>query len=621
MCKSKLMKIAYCVVSLLVVVVMIINMTARPVYAAEVESLPVYDLGIKSWYDSTNVYVEHADGSVVSALHGNEDGLPLVIWYSPEKKIFYYFIQSNDNSHLKSYDGEKFYFDPDFNSIKTVVTVEYFNTVTDSYYSAKTWTVKGTTSSTWFIESIVDENGEVDELSDLLCVYSTYEIKGFFEFSADSDIYTPDYYFDYQYLFYTEGIGYVFVDSSEPLLSVSNPSSSTSALLTFNGVCNKHVYTSELGTAWSVDNSVSTMYGDSYTMDYSYFYDSPGGSSCYTLVYSNDGNYVEEPLLTPEYGNINDVVSDLLDIEWVGGSFVGTGSYQNGSTAGSGATWSEWILLNLLSSDELNIDGFLGPNDEYYNFNGQTIFSLIQQIFYEEINIKTVLNDEIDELTLTLHNNLKSVFDNITNTNTYLYDIKGIMQDLPDYSKQLAKLTSIGSAGNDLTNTSNAILDEINNNILALNTGSGSSSSSTTDITQDFLVTLDDDILSMLEKVDNSIDELSVGLVVDEFGELADEVVDDDIFSDFLDDVLDEDNADKFFVDGGSFIANAISSIGTGGLLLSSFELTNEVTDGVNFVNAGVVGLYDASGAMQKIILLGASLSVAGVVVRRGGLG
>ena len=98
--------------------------------------------------------------------------------------------------------------------------------------------------------------------SDLLCLYSSYEISGFYQIDS-SKVVTPDYYMQYQYIFYRNDKGYTFVDSGLPLIEITAQGSY--AYLTFEDSCNKYIYTSVDGIDWTMQTSISNMYGGTFT--------------------------------------------------------------------------------------------------------------------------------------------------------------------------------------------------------------------------------------------------------------------------------------------------------------------------------------------------------------------
>lgn len=149
--------------------------------------------------------------------------------------------------------------------------------------------------------------------TDLLCLFSTYEISGFYQ-PDTSKVVTPDYYMQYQYIFYRDGKGYTFIDSGKPLTEVTAQGSY--AYLTFDDSCNKYIYTSIDGIDWTMCTSISNMYGLSFTqLAYDWLYDNVtvGAANAYDaeLVYTNDDKF---GVSVKEWKSLYDVIEDLPEL-------------------------------------------------------------------------------------------------------------------------------------------------------------------------------------------------------------------------------------------------------------------------------------------------------------------
>lgn len=692
--KSLVMKISYCVVALLVAGAIIFNSITVPVIAAEVESLPAFDSVITSSYDDSYIYVNDngieysiprdtvASGSTVNSYPWSKpntlevcalgSACPVSYWYSPSNQKIVVVSSSrtvgNENVTytgdiaysyvVRSYSDNQFYCwveKQGSSASGSPLYVTVWDCVANTRYAGNI-VYRSNSSDKSFYFSIDDDNGGVYD--DLVCIYSSYSIDGFY--GGSDEVITPDYYFDYQYLFYTEQKGYVFVDSSNPLNYISNSSDPTKAILFFDDECNKHVYTSELGNSWIEDSGIYSMYGSSYTMDYSYFYASSGGSSCYVLVYSNDDSYEEEPLLTPDYIELEDIVDDLFNYNFDDFYEHNIVEQPIDDVTANEAIFDSFLLVN---GDYMTFyeKYFLEPDYSYSVRDTMFLYAIFSQLT-DEIStfsyvddegyvhnvsvpslrtyIQSMAHDFDDSLVWmkTLHSDLKSVFDNITNTNSYLYDIRGLIQDMPDYSKSFDKLVNVGF-------TNNQLLDDINNNILALGSGSGEASpdagggsSSTSDVLdnidfnldklsdyfvadngaaallladgdeqtgtnaydtfQDFLVTIDDEILTVL------------------YG-IAEDVDDDDIIDDIFD-TDDEDNED-YWLEVSTFVKEALAVFTTNSVLTMAYTYAGSVTDGIGWLNARVDTFYNSSDVYKPVITLGAILFLVSVYLRKGG--
>lgn len=703
--KSLIMKISYCIVALLVAIAVVMNVVSVPVYASDVESLPALDEEINIVYDSDSVtinglydipfkqdvryfdganyhyinkwtgngtYNEWSDGGTpyYASIYTNStyDGKasPFSYWYSPGQNRVYNFTGHSDCMKVESYANRVFHF-KDTEENGHFLQFGYFDLNNMSYIPLGF--VGNTSTCVLYLESgeLVSCYTDIDGRSyafpdDMVCVYSSYEISGFYE-PDELSVFTPDYYFDYQYIYYVDGVGYTFIDSARPLDYISSVSGGTYAGLYFDEACNKHIYTSADGVNWTLLTTASSMYGVYFSVPYQWFYDSVGGGTVAILIYSNDDSYAEEPLLTPEYGDINDIIDSLYSDEYIKDliddcvSLIGAPIPITSVTDDVDriANFGK-ILSYLYSQDFASIIDLINDEDysaikEWWNnkldssvydnltnsyftryeLNDDGTFNAIEYVSlysyvkasYEELYN---LNLRLDNMQTTLHNDLKSVFDNITNTNTYLYDIKGLIQDMPDYSSKIGNVVNQLNNSNSSLNSINSKLDNIANSMNNGGTGSGeaspdagggSSSTTNNDITADFLVTLDDDMIVYLNDIKNISNKI-YDEVDESLGEkIADDII-DEVLDDLFDDVADEDILADLFND--DFVQGAVASISTGTLITGTFSgiTTTGAAAGVTWINSNITNLYNASSKVGAVLLLGVTMSVVGLVVRKG---
>lgn len=314
--------------------------------------------------------------------------------------------------------------------------------------------------------------------NDLLCIFSNYEISGFYE-PDTSKVSTPDYYFNFQYIFYKKGYGYIFVDSAKRCKEVGFPNGVTNPRFYFESECNNYVYTSVDGITWILKSAYNTMYNKYFEVSCGYEF------TDYTLVYTNDKNFGGDPLVTPSYGSLSDITGDLPDISH---NYGDNGNGQNGYTVdhddvldvtnplftiiygitssidsdiSSGAAKVLSYILDvtpdalkdntlstlLLQYNELtsrvtyDYVGTLNGKD-YYNPR-TTIYGFVSDISLKLSNVQWYLNS----LRTLIHSDLKSVFDNITLSNQYLKKIFDSIDSLsipaaPDYSGDFGKLSA-----------------------------------------------------------------------------------------------------------------------------------------------------------------------------------
>ena len=324
--------------------------------------------------------------------------------------------------------------------------------------------------------------------NDLLCIFSNYEISGFYE-PDTSKVSTPDYYFNFQYIFYKKGYGYIFVDSAKRCKKVGFPNGVTNPRFYFESECNNYVYTSVDGITWILKSAYNTMYNKYFEVSCGYEF------TDYTLVYTNDKNFGGNPLVTPSYGSLSDITGDLPDISH---NYGDNGNGQNGYTVdhddvldvtnplftviygitssidsdvSSGVAKVLSYILDvtpdalkdntlstlLLQYNELtsrvtyDYVGTLNGKD-YYNPR-TTIYGFVSDISLKLSNVQWYLNS----LRTLIHSDLKSVFDNITLSNQYLKKIFDSIDSLsipaaaPDYSSRFDKLSAaLDKLHNDL---------------------------------------------------------------------------------------------------------------------------------------------------------------------------
>ena len=309
--------------------------------------------------------------------------------------------------------------------------------------------------------------------NDLLCIFSNYEISGFYE-PDTSKVSTPDYYFNYQYIFYKEGYGYIFVDSAKRCKEVGFPSGVTNPRFYFDGEGNNYVYTSVGGITWILKSTYSTMYNSQFGVSCGYDF------TDYTLVYTNDKNF-GTPLVTPSYGEISDVIGDLSaitnnyhdTINNTSVSLVDTpesntslwdyfASLEGGLLAAledySGfpifSTLSSYMHSSDISDESVLLtkllDNFTSDVSWYYDSSDSTLHTYTSLYGYVHHMYESIVDNGIyiESFMKVSHADLKSVFDNITLSNQYLKRIFDNLDSLsipaaaPDYSGRFDKLSA-----------------------------------------------------------------------------------------------------------------------------------------------------------------------------------
>lgn len=627
------------------------------VSAAEVESLPAFSNDITVSYDDAGVIFKTAEHELYMSFSQslkvgdsyikeyNTDGTVSTInqplkhpeyvdsgqysyWYSASEARIYVMAALGNRFNIVSYNDGCFLLNNDPDAY--YMALSYYDLDTGSFNPVAM--ISGTDILYKMYYAYVDLDGlNKDMPDDLLCIFSNYVISGFFESEA-SDVYTPDYYFKYQYLFHVDGVGYTFVDAARPLVSISNDDP-TKAILMFDGMCNKHIYTSVNGSTWNCLTSAISMYSASTLLDYNYFYDSPGGDPVYTLVYTNDIDY-DDPLILPEYGDMEDI-SDVLskfDLSEVFEQvdlfelplntiappllyFYGEdydGWYDSLYNSDHVYNWEDFILLQSLASE------FSSDYSVTYEELDTGIYAIYKQTSLRSY-IKSMYNS-INDLVLYarvlqsgLHADLQSVFDNISITNTYLYDIKKLIKDLPDYTKDIRELKAAIDAID--IQSPDVVIPDIN--------------------IPDYTQVLED-IRVLLENLDVNVGVPSDGNVTLEVPEFDDtEILNSlsGIYSsvNYIAGLMEVDDVTDFFVhlfeeeqsedaeDVGEFITNAINIINASKLLTAAFDYMGTLSNGITWVNLNVQHIYDVSGALRGVLLLGVTLFCVNLIVRRDG--
>lgn len=317
--------------------------------------------------------------------------------------------------------------------------------------------------------------------NDLLCIFSNYAISGFYE-PDTSKVNTPNYYFNFQYIFYKKGYGYIFVDSAKRCKMVGFPNGVTNPRFYFDGEGNNYVYTSVDGITWILKSAYNTMYNSYFEVSCGYEF------TDYTLVYTNDKNFGGDPLVTPDWGDFSDVIEKLPDITDVYDNLLSHKTDKQ-TTALTGINKFMYNIVSGLTSNiglgglydsivsSIKGDSYTYSLSEYMltNLNNDLSVSLVYD--YAEIDgeawevPRVTLYGYIVHIDKTLNNllsnfnnlinisdsRLKSIYQNITLSNQYLKKIFDNLDSLsipaaaPDYSGRFDKLSvALDKLHNDL---------------------------------------------------------------------------------------------------------------------------------------------------------------------------
>lgn len=465
--------------------------------------------------------------------------------------------------------------------------------------------------------------------NDLLCIFSNYEISGFYE-PDTSKVNTPSYYFNYQYIFYKEGYGYIFVDSAKRCKEVGFPNGVNRPMFYFEAEGNNYVYSSVDGITWTLKSSF-----EKYTSNFMFNnkFEVNCGSYAftdYTLVYTNDSRFGEEPLVTPDYGSITDVTDNLKDIvndKPLSGRLVSLFTDMNLSDLLLRGIIADGFDIWVDSSDNsTHIGPRGGAPDDPHVVQSVKSFPSISMYLYNLVNEQLNIDTKLSALRTDLHADLKSIFTNITLTNQYLKHISDNLDSLsipaaaPDYSSQFDKLSAaLDKLHNDLiyeegvTKLPNVpqylvyiygvtkdIRTRLDTIISKMPAGSGS-----VDVDTDSIVTaINESATSLTATVDSGNDKLHSDLNYIKALMTIDTV--NKLFGD------DEDSQNIF-----TFVSKGISSIVTGSIISDALAFSTQTKDGIVYISSYVNKFYDAVPVYSSIVTVGASFFIIDMVLRR----
>ncbi len=553
---------------------------------------------------------------------------PASYWYSPSQDKVYILTGDVYNSYsraVKSYSSGSFLFTTTNKSCDLYVTCIDCRTDSvvhkldrfsgcDFYSYGYSWS---------------ERSGYPD---DLLCFFSNHEISGFYE-PDTSKVNTPDYYFNYQYIFYRDGKGYTFVDSAQPLIEVTAQGSY--AYLTFADSCNKYIYTSLDGITWDIKTTVSTMYGGTFTQlayDWLYSKTTVGAVNQYDaeLIYTNDDMFDVGKF---DWKDINSAISDITLISTEGQNItdiidysVGTGYFNAFSASNEFSSFDIFLEYGFVSSGTQSILDDSKINDLVWSFYRSlynqlsnehrftyvwdedsktlrqvkriTLFGLLQNTYFETYNMRTLFesfgNDFMSSVS-TLNSNLSGLYELDLKLLSAVKDIR-----IPDYSNSLSDIASK--------------LDKLPSG------GSGTPSVSTP---------FDDTaIITQLENLGGLLTELK-NLERPDLQTVIKPVKDgfDDIHGDLkyiktlltvntIDNLFDDENDD----DTGilKYLKNVATTLQSGAVINDALTVGTETMSGVKLLNGYVQDIYTRFPALAPLVLFPPAVALANTIIRKG---
>lgn len=497
--------------------------------------------------------------------------------------------------------------------------------------------------------------------ADLICVFSNYEISGFYEFD-NSKVNTPSYYFNFQYIFYKEKYGYIFVDSAKRVREIGFPNNVNNPRFFFEDICNSYVYSSSDGVSWTLLTTTSTAYAK-------YFEVSTGTSwTDYTLVYTNDKSFGGDPLVTPDYGDITDITANL-------DSFLKDFDIISSSGRGSSITSLDYLIVEFPADNSL-LSSFVGSftldyvyycTYKFYYGSGTTSMPEYIHVYYfggtvyDNVIVKSssdtgnkffdflngtlidpnnsyqlvstskvptfsmyfrLLNNTTSNIftTLTamridLHADLKSVFKNITLTNQYLKKIFDSIDSLsvpaagPDYSGNFDKLSAaLDKLHHDLIYEEGVTkLPNVPQYLVYIY-----------GVTKDIRTRLDT-IISKMPAGSGSVD-VDTDSIVTAINDGSDTLHSD---LKYIKALLTIDTVNNLFGDDNdsqnilNFVSKGIASIVSGSIISDALAFSTQTKDGIVYISSYVNKFYDAVPVYSSIVTVGASFFIIDMVLRR----
>uniref|UniRef100_UPI0040267C62 hypothetical protein n=1 Tax=Eshraghiella crossota TaxID=45851 RepID=UPI0040267C62 len=464
---------------------------------------------------------------------------------------------------------------------------------------------------------------------DLVCVYSNHLISGFWQPDGTSNIVTPSYYFNYQYIFKADKY-ILFVDSADKLKSITK--SDSNALFTFSTTCNKRIYYSLDGKSWTSLVDIQDMYSLTNTISSSYCFDT-NGNSILQLLFTSDDEY-GKPLY--EWKSLPDTLDKVSNFDvW----YDPTTGYEDVDLE---RLYKLWTYENNLDAAERFLPRMFSPLffSAFADLLDQTNFdyaaklddyvtsSISKSFYYSFLMPGTVKFLQFDESTLTLkqvtqssvYSMIQAILESSVNNTEYL---KATREELFDYftnlNNNLAYIdSSITSNFKDLKKVISpmasalfsvkTLLEHNNVNVLDIHKLLANTlpslafdDSSVIAAIKDISITTggstfnfdDSAILSRLDSIRAAMSATTKPTLRD------------------YDDDPDDDNTSVV-----DFVSTGLSDL-VGGTVIQPIVLAPGVLSAVTFVNTWIGNIWDNLGKLRPVVVLGLTFTVVNVVIRR----
>ena len=461
---------------------------------------------------------------------------------------------------------------------------------------------------------------------DLVCVYSNHLISGFWQPDGTSNIVTPSYYFNNQYIFKADKY-ILFVDSADKLKSITK--SDSNALFTFATTCNKRIYYSLNGKTWTSLVDVQDMYSLTNTISSSYCF--KDDKSILQLLFTSDDDY-GKPLY--EWKSLPDTLDKVgtFDVWYDPTTGYEEKDLESVFQSFKDERWNELghDILRLFSPnfvDAMNDLIIKSDIDYAAKLDDYVTSSISKSFYYSFLMPGTVKFLQFDESTLTLkqitqssvYSMIQAILESSVNNTEYLKATRGELFDyFTNLNNNLAYIDS--SITSNFKNMKNVIspmvydissvktlLEHNNVNVLDIHKlladtlpGLAFDDSSVIAAIKDISVTSsggtfnfdDSAILSRLDSIRDRMNYTYKPVLKD------------------YDDDIDDDNTSVV-----DFISNGISSVN----VIQPIALSPGVLAAITTVNSWITNIWDNLGKVQTVVILGLTFTVVDVALRREG--
>ena len=463
--------------------------------------------------------------------------------------------------------------------------------------------------------------------SGTVCIFANHKIEGFFYYD-DSDVITPSYYFRYQYVFYKESYGFLFVDSSGKLDNIFQDRDTFDITLNFKNNCNFYCYFSSVGLSESWTNLVNynTMYSSSFKVPKVSNFVNPNNES-FKLIYCNDSDY---GVSVKSWESFPDALDDLNTYDsWVDAVYQITQTdnpYDSSSSSksekiaytilggltGLGSSFSlqfkdAWDIMSSLRSipnedaDSVLMQALLLNTTflknaiiapEYFNYfeydkNLDSWVSIRQTSIYSLIKTLVDYNSDHSVLLKAIRTENFNSFKLLSSNLSLIYELQSDIKDLVGSIDYYSSFRSINGSFRSLLNTLPSLAFDDSSVIAAIKDISLSGSGGGT-------FNFDDSaILSRLDSIRDRMNYTYKPVLKD------------------YDDDPDDDNTSVV-----DFVSTGLSDL-VGGTVIQPIALAPGVLSAVTFVNTWIGNIWDNLGKLRPVVVLGLTFTVVNVVIRR----